>query len=212
MPIFEKNDRRILFVHIPKTGGTSIERWVKKYASVYFLSELPPLSLKVSPQHLQLRELKVLLGNSYWDWGFSIVRCPYKRLESEYFYRTELMFKKIESRFDFSSWVIEQIEIAKKNPFHLDNHLRPQTDFIDSEIDVFRLEDGLGVILEKLGGWFQLKEWHDLEIKNSSNRREVVWSLDAINLVNQFYAQDFELLGYVKKSPKLRIFSRKLGT
>ncbi|HFU74845.1 MAG TPA: hypothetical protein ENK66_01225, partial [Arcobacter sp.] len=101
VPLFTNNKYKILFVHIPKTGGTSIEKWLSKYFTMTFSSPIPPTAMKVCPQHLQIKDLQILLGDNTWDYAFSIVRNPYQRIESEYFYR--MKSRKIQP--DFSTWV-----------------------------------------------------------------------------------------------------------
>ena len=46
--------------------------------------------------------------------------------------------------------MIETINTAKELPFHFDNHIRPQLEFIDNEADIFTFEDGIDFIIEKL--------------------------------------------------------------
>ena len=80
-----------------------------------------------------------LIPRAFYNYGFTVVRNPYTRLVSEYHWRCEI------NRLDkpFGDWLATELETAAKNPHHLDNHLRPQVDFLLDDIDVFRFEDGL---------------------------------------------------------------------
>ena len=207
MPIFEKNGVKILLVHIPKTGGTSLEHWLKKETTMSFFSPIPPGGLMICPQHLQVGSLKVLLGGALWHWACAIVRNPYDRMESEYFWRTDEQFKNLGVRPDFSTWVINNIRAAKQNPYHLDNHLRPQTDFIDTEVKIFKFEEGLALVVHELSEQLSIDIPVDFDIVklNASDRQEVNWSVEALNLANSHYKNDFIQLKYQKKAPKLEI-------
>jgi hypothetical protein len=92
MPISHKY--KVIFVHIPKTAGTSVE----KFLEIPGLSEEHLRSHKISiidgikyaPQHLTANMIKTHdLVKDYWDnyFKFSIVRHPYTRALSEYFWR-----------------------------------------------------------------------------------------------------------------------------
>jgi hypothetical protein len=63
MPIFEQGATKILFLHIPKTGGTSIENMLKKHVDMSFYSPVPPSGLKITPQHLQMNDFRILFNN-----------------------------------------------------------------------------------------------------------------------------------------------------
>jgi len=92
MPISHKY--KVIFVHIPKTAGTSVERFLE----IPGVSEEHLRSHKISkingvmyaPQHLTAN---LLINHNfvkkYWNnyFKFSIVRHPYTRALSEYFWR-----------------------------------------------------------------------------------------------------------------------------
>ena len=87
MPIFTFDNLKLLFIHIPKTGGTSVEESVSGYCKTSLLLHRVPDFLKNSPQHLTASNLKEIgFGPSLFDYSFAIVRNPYRRIESEYFY------------------------------------------------------------------------------------------------------------------------------
>ena len=198
MPLFEKNGEKVLFVHIPKTGGSSIEAALEKITSMTFFSHNPPEGLVVCPQHLQVGAIRSLLGAKGWHWSCAIVRDPYDRLESEYFYRLR------NHRPDFSTWVMYHIESARQNRSLMDNHFRPQSDFIDSGVAVYRYEDGLNAVLKGLTDHLNLDALPTLPTVNVGVRAEVTWSTEALTVVNSFYDIDFERLGYRKRKQTLK--------
>jgi hypothetical protein len=85
---------------------------------------------------------------------------------------------------------------AKKNKFALDNHLRPQTDFIDGGVEVFKLEDGLEQLTQRLKKFLTLPANLSFTQDNIGNRSEVHWSNEALNLATDFYKNDFSQLNY----------------
>ncbi|EDY37692.1 conserved hypothetical protein [Cyanobium sp. PCC 7001] len=65
------HDHRCIFIHIPRTAGTSIEEW---------LNPTPQWILAPEQKHLSSIQAKILYKD-YWDYyfKFSIVRNPYTR-------------------------------------------------------------------------------------------------------------------------------------
>ncbi|MEJ8566903.1 sulfotransferase family 2 domain-containing protein [Elongatibacter sediminis] len=206
MPLFEKNGVKVLFLHIPKTGGTSIEKALGSQSTMTFYSRIQPTELRVCPQHMVVRDLFMLLGSKGWDHAFSVVRNPYDRIESEYCFRSDIGDNRYGQKIDFSTWVLTSLHKSKRKPWFWDNHFRPQTDFIDSNVTLFRYEDGIETAVREAQAWLGLKQVRSLEIMNASERKRQTWSADALNSFNDFYANDFKELGYRKRNKTLRFF------
>ena len=86
MPIFERNNQKIHFIHIPKTGGMTIREHLKKSGWITQHAELKG-ELEVSPG----KPYHGHMPYSYWkDWDaakdcdfeFAIVRNPITRMSS----------------------------------------------------------------------------------------------------------------------------------
>ena len=82
----------ILFIHIPKCGGSSISRIFQKNnwdVSFFFkdksLSEIQ--YLKSSSQHYHGEIIKNIFDISKFNKTFTIVRNPFNRLKSEYYWQ-----------------------------------------------------------------------------------------------------------------------------
>lgn len=199
MPIFKKNGQRAFFIHIPKTGGTSIEEWIKNEADITFLiKNTIPEPLIVYPQHLRHTDMRAILGEKFYDWAFAVVREPYKRLESEYHYRNDPS-ERTKNTLEFSEWVILSIHKASENPTYLDNHIRPQSDFLADDVEVFKLEDGLDIVSKKLLEFLKINTSTSIGKKNSSKKSAIVWTDEALAIANDFYAEDFSHFNYPQK-------------
>jgi len=206
MPLFrDYSNKNILFIHIPKTGGASIETWLSQYFTMSLHTIEVPAPLKITPQHLQYSDLKLILGK-IWDYAFAIVRNPYERIISEYFYLTQWTYNKFEDRPDFSMWVIESLNKTKHDPFYLDNHLRPQYQFVDQEVEIFKFEIGIDTIIKVLSKKFEIKTSYNIPKKNVSKKEKIEFSLEAIEMVNEFYKKDFELFGYKMNHKTLKLY------
>lgn len=127
MPFIEVDGKRVLFIHIPKTGGTSVEAWLRTQGPLWLHSIGGPAVSRCTPQHYRLADIEHVLGEGYFDYAFAIVRDPYERLASEYKMRAaqqESGFWKVAQ--PFSYWAEVNLAKQKDHAFQWDNHLRPQ--------------------------------------------------------------------------------------
>ena len=204
MPYFKNNDLNLLFVHIPKTGGTSLERYLsEKYnipldsKSLYttFKNGYKNASLQHQTYHNLLKKKKDF-GIDFSSKNFkmiSIVRNPYERVVSDLFF-----YKLITS----NTPPQEVFEILKKYIVsdNYDNHNIPQYLFlinnrkkINNDIVIFKTET-LTEDLIKYG-------FTDFNIHKNVNKNENInyynfLNNDSIKLINNFYKKDFKLFNY----------------
>jgi len=206
MPIFNINNKKVVFIHIPKTGGTSIENWLSNFGEMQFYQPDIPTFMKCTPQHLTFNDLTVLFGNDFFDVSFAVVRNPYDRLVSEYAFRTENQQKKFKRRINFSDWLTLHINKVKANKHHFDNHLRPQSDFIEEQMQIFKLEDGLENVIKFLKKELHIKTNKRIpQLNKSKVVKTLKWSVEVRNEVNQFYKNDFKQLQYEVETPNIKI-------
>lgn len=133
--------RKIMFLHIPKTGGTSVESalgicGIDNDGSNEFSEELQfGLCDGIYSQHLTGRELISILGEDASEYrAMSFVRNPYSRLLSAYFASTELrQLRKWRPKAGFRKFVGELLPAILSSPIESDpaRHFRPQYLFLD---------------------------------------------------------------------------------
>jgi Sulfotransferase family len=196
MPVFRINGKLILFVHVPKTGGSSIRQ---------YLSRLGPRCLgdgekvrwsRCSPQHMHAAVYSLFVPGGFYDYGFMFVRHPYSRILSEYKMRYAQWSKGSRPEGGFSRWITSLLEEYQRNPYVLDNHLRPQHEFALEGIEVFRYEEGIGALAKKLGavlGIEQNSSW-PCAMKAPDYQFPVTWQ--AMERLKSFYRHDFSTFGY----------------
>ena len=209
MPYFKNNKINLLFIHIPKTGGSSLE----KYFNVKFNIPLNKKSLmstedirEFSDKHDINSSLQHLTYNTiikYKDFFkidetnikiITIVRNPYDKLMSDLFYLKKINISSTKEE------VYEKIKIYLQENY--DNHITPQYKFITNDdenlIDniVLLHTETLNEDMHKLG-------YRDFNIKMNMNPNDVNYqeylNNDSINLINEIYKKDFEILNYNKK-------------
>lgn len=148
MPLsFNEN---LIFIHIPKTGGTTVQ---KVLGLEHFYNERPKKF--PSPQHYTYSDLRNLLGDSIDDWfSFSFVRNPYSRIFSEWKWRKTLTDRTMRVDIGFEAFVYYIREEYLRNEEAGDNHWRPQSDFIDPNINFIgrfeNFEKDFSKILERI--------------------------------------------------------------
>lgn len=205
MPVLVKDGRAVLFVHIPKTGGTTIERMATAAGwDMHFREarkarpEVFPL-LRCSPQHYHAALLTELFDVTRFDLVVGIVREPLARFRSEFSMRHRRFDSTDEEQ--VSAWADRALDRYAANPYALDNHLRPQTEFLLPGMETYRLEDGLGTMVADLNARFDLGLDKEVPRRLSSDERGIPSSKVPITpevraRVNEFYADDFRILGY----------------
>ena len=142
MPVYlsKQTSTSFLFIHIPKCGGGSIEKFFRENKYHEQLFSLNPSNLrKCSAQHMHAFMLENILNIDNFKYVFTVVRNPIARLISEYKWR--IRDKTTEGGFD--SWYKITRKRYLTNNFYYDNHIRPMHEFITKRCDVHKLENGM---------------------------------------------------------------------
>lgn len=213
MPIFKANGELCYFAHVPKCGGTSVERYLQtRFGAVGFLDTHHsrrgnrPRWSRTSPQHIDWESLQRILPGSMIAHVFTIVRHPVARVVSSYNFQIHVE-KTADPGTSFSDWFKAKLEAFETDPFLIDNHFRPQSDFMPETAAVFHLEHGLDSIVpyldtlagdargpRRVGHVNEKKTSHLSGRDGSASSRP---SADDVALIAEFYARDFARFGYV---------------
>lgn len=206
MPVFTKGDRNVLFIHIPKTGGSSIEThfadagWRMSYHDGRMRKGRPNYLRRCTPQHMHGELLSQVFRLDRFDAVFAVVRDPVARFRSEYVMRhkTELSTDAAQ----VERWAGRAFARYAKDPFVHDNHIRPQVRFLVDRARVYRLEDGLDTALADLNERYDLDVPTEVAKVRTSEKTRGIASKD-VELsprlearLEEFYAEDFLRFGY----------------
>lgn len=210
MPYFKNNKFNILYLHIPKTGGSTIE----KYLSMLFRTNINIFNLFSanvnkfrkyfygSPQHQRLctllkyrKAFNIKLKNLFI---FASVRNPYNRAISDLFF-LKLINKNSSKEFVYN--ILKKF-VHAKNKF--DNHNLPQylyfTNYkgkFNKKIKIVKNEN-LNEDMLKLGFRGFNKIQKKKQGKVSSEKYINYLNKDSINLINKVYHKDFVFFNYKK--------------
>lgn len=207
MPIFIKDDRSLLFIHVPKVAGTSIERrlvragWKMTFRATRRTEGDRFLLRRVSPQHYHGSMLRDLFKLDRFDAVFTFVREPVARFRSEYAFRHRRPGGD-GSAATVNEWTERMLRTYETNPFVLDNHLRPQHEFLVPQAHCYRLEDGLEAAMSDLNQRYHLDLPTDFPYALKSDNpgqlasRDVELSPAVLGRLAGFYREDFERFGY----------------
>jgi hypothetical protein len=198
------HERKIIFVHIPKTAGSSIENALGLLRSGcengYGYKDID--GRPVALQHLLPDGIRKIIGEEAFSryTKFTVCRNPYNRIVSEYHWRVCNKIGRVRS---FDGFLDEVENVIKNNLYNnYSDHFIPQSDFIyDSEgnqmVDhLFRFEklDKVEQFLQDNFGTDKLKR---LETSVPS-RGKIVLTNEQKERVYKLYERDFILLGYDK--------------
>lgn len=221
MPLSVINGKVLVFVHIPKTGGTSVERYLMEKGKTGMFSKRRLGQMSTTPQHIEWELTDGFFPSHFRDHAFAILRDPIDRLASEF--RMRLTDKKVKQRklstwlgtvrsrgaegirqnvrldrevihADFNTWAELILDKCARDPHLHDNHLRPQSDFVGDDCQLFLFEDGL----DKVFDWIdEVTETppasRDLHHKKGQHV-EITVSDRTRSIARDFYQTDYALI------------------
>jgi len=176
-----------VFVHINKTGGTSIEQ-----------------ALGLPLRHRTATELRAQLGERIWTqrFKFAFVRNPWSRVASQYFYRVKTHQTNLGTNpIPFQEWVARAYE--ERDPQFRENErmFQPQVDWISDEAGNFlvdfigrfeQLERDFTVVCSHLGRTASLPHAK----KSFSRDHQDVYDERTAQIIAEAFAPDIEAFGY----------------
>lgn len=205
-------DKRCIFIHIPKCGGTSIENiiwpnledrseenlwmgFVSKYHNKYQTGGL---------QHLLavqvMEEVGMDIFNSFYK--FAIVRNPWDRIVSQFAYmqvRPDLMdFLGMSPDTEFKSYLDliqtkQHVQWMQQTHFILDRNRKLLVDKV-GRMETFQSDST--EILNKVGF---ANDQFEIKHTNKSKRKEIDFyysDAESVQMVRDIYADDIEFFGY----------------
>lgn len=206
MPVFAKGERTVLFVHVPKAGGSAVESlftadgWKMTYRDGVMRKGGANWYRRCSPQHMHAAPLRETFRLERFDAIFMLVREPIARFRSEYVMRNAKGLRTDAASVD--AWAEKQLHNFQRDPYILDNHLRPQVEFLLPGALVHRLEDGLDTLVESLNRLHALDLPLEVPRRRDSSEIAGVSSSEVeispgLNLrLRALYAQDAHAFGY----------------
>jgi hypothetical protein len=205
LPVFSRDGVNILYIHVPKTGGTSIEFFFERngFKVSHLDRDAAPDSLnsvtRCSPQHMCRVQLEAFFNLGKFRYIFMTVRDPFARLASTY----RMHHAERENAASFEAWTLNTLRSLSYGASYIhDNHIRPQADFFVQKADIFKLEDGFDdrfvqKLSDRLG--LSFSNPHVQHQMKSSDKKspELEMSETTRAVVRVIYARDFQQFGYV---------------
>lgn len=196
MPVYTIAGRRILFVHIPKTGGMAISAVLQQAGEMRFDRPLRQGRHRFQPRHATADTIASLYDPAWFDMIFAVVRDPVARAVSEYRYQRRKSGLHLARLAGFDAWLALALARSAKDPAFRDNHFRPQTDFLLPRTRVFRFEDGLSAPLAAVSALTGLDLAPRLALRNPSPEPAFTPSDRSLDRLATAYRRDFETFDY----------------
>ena len=209
MPVYVIDQSFLFFSHVPKCGGTSVEKSLRRHGREFLFDRgfhaAPESFSRCSVQHLHRAAIARIFPEAMFDFEFATVRNPFARIESEFRFRRGLRPRSRRNTRpgelppepeNFADWLRYALGHSADHPYLFDNHLRPQNEFVGPATEVFRLENGLTPVFERLSRVTGREITPPARRFQQSARLDIHWTEADRALVREFYVDDFETFGY----------------
>ena len=150
----------------------------------------------VRPRHMARETLEQVYFPEMFDYAFMFVRNPIDRALSEYRYQSRKSFPRWQAVMGFDRWLAHSLRQSKADPFYRESHFRPQSEFRVFGCDVFRIEDGLAPLVQKLREVTEADITAAPQHLNRTKAQDIRMSRDSLQAMLCRYAPDFEMFGY----------------
>lgn len=217
MPLARINGTLLHFVHVPKTGGSSVNDYLRAKGTLGLYSRNPVDWARTTPQHMEAAVHAVMTPPGLADHDFIVLRDPIDRMRSEFKYRVKRATRASgvpqrgqggAMRLDledgqhfvgtFDAFVRHALARARVEPRFADNHIRPQADFWRPGLKAFLFEEGM----ERVFRWIDaVTGTPALPARPHSNRSpaiEVEMSAETRTILRDAYAVDYALIEEVR--------------
>lgn len=221
MPILKCRDHLILFIHIPKTGGSSVEAYMREKGPLSLHQSQPVAGIAIPPQHFHRDMLDCLFDDPFFDHSFAVLRDPLARLISEFRWRARVpdpkyaryglrdlsgrgkfLIRGKKHFLTFDEWVALLFKRYPKDTFLYSNHLRPQHEFLRGDETLFAFEDGL----EPVFSWLDTVTGTPPAPRPAHHKKAAFphpeISEATREAVRAFYREDYALLERLNSQPK----------
>ena len=188
------DDKEIIFLHIPKTGGTII----KRIFNIQLFDDSNPAT-NPSPQHLTCEMLRQRIGKTKYDhyYKFVFVRNPWARILSSYFWRQTLPKKR--PVIPFIDFIASVEQVVNEQQFYnqeFGDHFIPQTHYTDNVDDIFRFEN----LREDIKKVASKLDFPTMSVPPKTPKHyDKYWEFynnETRNIISSTYAEEIELFGY----------------
>lgn len=173
MPV--NHEYRAIFIHIPKSGGTSVHQYMKaktggerwdffgrrfgERTDIEALQLRSPVTQRplVQAQHMTAAHVKGIVGDEVWNsyFKFAVVRNPWDKIVSYYEYGRQTGGRGGTANATFKEWFYESNPFPKTLPYL---QTEPGKIGMDYVIRFEQLVEGLSAVCERLGIPFEASE------------------------------------------------------
>lgn len=203
---------KVMFIHIPKNGGTSIGPTIGYEKRKHFELNLDGSgtiedleNAKKTLQHRDAKELYTIVGKRNWEqsFRFSFVRNPWDRMYSWYKYKVSINHHQMKSNpINFNSW-IEAVCSRQTLPYyHSKKIYQPQFNWLslndtDLALDFVGKFEDLDKDFQHIANLIGLSPVlpHYNKAKVETDYR-AVYNQRSVDLVSEFYKKDVEYWNY----------------
>ena len=205
MPVYQIGSKTVLFIHVPKTAGMAMGAHLGRAGRAAFQDRIVFRGGTFGPRHQPAAVLEKIFLPEMIDYAFMVVRHPVARLVSEYRYQRRhgtIQLSRLRI-FGFDTWLRNALFRLKSDPNWRDGHFRPQVQYECFDCEVFRYEDGLQNVSDRLSSLTGIGIPAGVSPENVSPPRPVHISQVSLEKIAQYYTADFERFGYDVDLPQL---------
>jgi hypothetical protein len=214
MPYFNNDKINLLYIHIPKSGGTSIENYFcEKYNLSLDITSWLTLEYIYNNHSLQHTTYQEIINDpNYFKLNINdlkimtCVRNPYKKFISALFYNKFVSYHNLNDISSLEKDIINIIEKLKEKNTIYDNHFLPQYKFLIIDENDEKINNNI-IILQNENLKNDMEKYGFMNFEKYLNKNDMIKNDDEyylyineniLNIINTYYEKDFEFFNYKK--------------